>query len=312
MYHQPSPSAHSPDGFEVIDYYSHRLAGAADAAREVEESVLGINTSGKGSRKRAAPGEASDSSSEIDVPIAARQNQHKRRKLAKSHMQDITAELEAPGDMSSMTGTIPLAIKPHTGRGRGKGKQREDHPESASSTPRRRKPGPKKKIDILPPQTQEALGLTAASLSTSRDASPAGSRAASPALTNVSATIYELDEEIPALKKAKRIDDVGMWKRVRTLEEAQRKVWTNIARRDVVKVRPVSIPRCTNSHDILMSGLSVPLHRVSIQASTAQACSNHVIFASSATSCSDSKGDERCAGEGQASYARDVSVLEEE
>ena len=40
-----------------------------------------------------------------------------------------------------------------------------------------------------------------------------------------------------ALKKAKRIDDAGMWKRVKTLEEAQRKVWTNIARRDIVKVR---------------------------------------------------------------------------
>ncbi|KAJ3768542.1 FACT complex subunit-domain-containing protein [Lentinula raphanica] len=47
--------------------------------------------------------------------------------------------------------------------------------------------------------------------------------------------IYELDEIVPPLKKAK-MDDAALLKRVKTLEEAQHKGWTTIARRDVVKV----------------------------------------------------------------------------
>ena len=224
----------------MIDYVP---TGAADAATHLEESVLGIQTGGKANKKRPA-GDTSDSSSESEMPIAAKPAPKRRRVNKSNHLQDITADLDPslagpPADMSSMTSTIPLVIKPATGRGRGKGKQREEQADSVSSTPRgRKKLGvPKNKIDILPPQTQEALGLTAStSMSASRDASPVASRAPSPALTNVSATIYELDDQPPALKRAKRIDDNAMWKRIKTLEEAQRKVWTNIARRDIVKV----------------------------------------------------------------------------
>ncbi|KAF7311017.1 SNF2 family helicase ATPase [Mycena chlorophos] len=47
---------------------------------------------------------------------------------------------------------------------------------------------------------------------------------------------FELGEEVPPLKKAKKVDDGVMVKRIKTLEESQRKVWTSIARRDVAKV----------------------------------------------------------------------------
>lgn len=227
----------SGDGFEIIDYsFSHgRNHGAAAAADELEESLLGRGPN-KAGRKRPADGDSDDDSSEADIPIAARHGPaSKKRKIIKGSALDSGY----PEAMASMTGTIPLPIGSHvSGKGKGKMKQREDSVDSASATPRgRKKPGLGKK-SALPPHTQEALGLGGPiSASVSRDITPAGSRATSPALTNGSAAIYELDEAIPALKKARRIDDAGMWKRVKTLEEMQRKVWTNIAKRDIVKVR---------------------------------------------------------------------------
>ena len=63
------------------------------------------------------------------------------------------------------------------------------------------------------------------------------SRPASPSTQSTAgAFIYELDDVPPTLRKAKKVDQNGQIKRVRTVEEAQKKVWTTIARRDVVKV----------------------------------------------------------------------------
>lgn len=234
-----SPSVGSADGFE-LHHYSY-ANGAEDAANELEESLLGAGRiKNKLPRKRAAAGESSDDSSEADIPIAARHGPlSKKRKLAKGptpgSLESHTHTLY-PQDMASMTGTIPLPLKSHlSNKGKGKGKQREGSIESASTaTPRgRKKPGPKK---TLLSQTQEALSLDMTSASASRDITPSASRAPSPTLTNEPSTFYDLDDTIPALKKARRIDDAGMWKRVRALEEAQRKVWTSIAKRDVVKV----------------------------------------------------------------------------
>lgn len=64
------------------------------------------------------------------------------------------------------------------------------------------------------------------------DITPSISRPTSP----LSSVIFELDENVPPLKKAKKMDNGAIQKRVRALEDAQKKVWTNIARRDVAKV----------------------------------------------------------------------------
>ncbi|KAF8527985.1 SNF2 family N-terminal domain-containing protein [Hysterangium stoloniferum] len=47
---------------------------------------------------------------------------------------------------------------------------------------------------------------------------------------------WPLDELIPSLKKPKKLDQAQAAKRVMALEESQRRVWLNIARKDVVRV----------------------------------------------------------------------------
>ncbi|KAI0348677.1 hypothetical protein BDW22DRAFT_1320092 [Trametopsis cervina] len=229
-----SPSVQS-DGFDVDYSYSRGAHGsAADAARELEDNLLG--TRGKSTRKRPTGDDASDDSSETEVPISMRQGPAtKKRKLAKAPGPDGVHEV----DVSYENGPgVPLGVKTlvASAKGKGKGKQREQSVDSGSATPKGRRRGLKKKLDGLPPQAQDIIALGSASAPLSRDGSPLGSRAPSPALTNISTTFFELDEAIPSLRKAKRVDEAGMWKRVKSLEEAQRKVWTNIARRDVVKV----------------------------------------------------------------------------
>lgn len=258
-----SPSVVSVDGQEMVHHDfiqadepgpSHSASGAAeDAARELEEAVLGssVKTRGKGKqiKKRPAVGSVSGDSSDPDIPISQMGPAKKRRRVGRAAKAATAAaanaaaaeemERSVTGDSTSTVVAMPAAVKTlvMSGRGRGKGKQREQSTESGSATPKnRKKGGPRKKLDTLPPQTQEILGIHSASASVSGDVTPVGSRPASPALTNVSATVYELDESIPPLKKAKKVDDASMLKRVKGLEEAQKKVWTNIARRDVVKV----------------------------------------------------------------------------
>ena len=148
---------------------------------------------------------------------------------------DITEEQERAisGELPSVA---PLALKSSgsltKGKGKGKQGQREQSVDSVSMASRgtRKKATPRKKPD---PISLDALGP--ASVSASVDMTPNVSRPTSPAL--VSSVVYELDEPIPALKRAKKVDDAAMLKRVKTLEDSQRKMWTNIARRDVAKVR---------------------------------------------------------------------------
>ncbi|KAF7784425.1 hypothetical protein Agabi119p4_590 [Agaricus bisporus var. burnettii] len=129
---------------------------------------------------------------------------------------------------------MPLTLKVPGSKSKGKGKQtREPTPESISATPKagRKKPAPKRKLGLALELEAE---ITSKPPSVAGDATPY-SRPASPAPT-ISSIVYDLDEPIPPLKKAKKVDDVAMMKRVKSLEEAQRKVWTNIAKRDVAKV----------------------------------------------------------------------------
>ena len=200
---------------------------------------------GKENSKRPPSRGLSETSSDLEVPPPARNGHvHKRRKVERDRDgTDAADEFErSVVDESVSAPPTHKLLAGAKGRGKGKGKQQREMSVESGSAPgaavkQRRKPGPRKKLDALPPATQELLGVPSASASVAGDQTPiGGSRPASPALTSVSATVYELDDEIPPLKRAKKIDDAAMMKRVRTLEEAQRKVWMNIARRDVAKV----------------------------------------------------------------------------
>ena len=213
------------------DPYRHKHA--------LPDSHLSYRDKGKGKqpvKRPAVDGEASDESSEFDVPVASARDKSghaiKKRKIDQDAV-DMADELER-----SIIGDVASPSKPGPSV-KSKGRiVREGSPESASAAKAPRKRAvPKKKLENLQLDPLEHLGLGSAAPSVSGDVTPNTSRPASPALTATSNIVYELDEIAPPLKRAKKVDDAAMLKRVKALEEAQRKVWTNIARRDVAKVR---------------------------------------------------------------------------
>ncbi|KAI0361785.1 hypothetical protein OH77DRAFT_461899 [Trametes cingulata] len=234
----PSPSI--SDGYDVghPDFHSDGIAfvGQDENGRDPDEAPISIRRKGKGKEiaKRPPAPAASDSDSDSDVPISAMRPPQKKRRVEKDGADG--DERSVLDESISMSGASPANKHLASAKGKGKGKQREQSTDSVSTPRARKKLGPRKKLDTLPPQTQELLGVGSAAVSVSGDITPVGSRPSSPALTNISATMYELDEAIPPLKRARKVDDAAMIKRVKTLEEAQRKVWMNIARRDVAKV----------------------------------------------------------------------------
>lgn len=231
----PSPSSDYEIGHPDFHASDSITFVGEDGGRDFVDSIQSSRRKGKGKGKEAAkrpPVAASDSDSDLDIPMSAMRPPQKKRRLDKDGA--IVAE-----DQRSVDEPISVSSPAHkllvNARGKGKGKQREQSADSVSATPRgRKKPGPRKN---LPPATQGLLGISSGAPSVSGEVTPSASRPPSPALTSVSATLYELDEAIPPLKKARKVDDAAMAKRVKNLEEAQRKVWMNIARRDVAKVR---------------------------------------------------------------------------
>lgn len=221
--------------------------GAEDAARELEESLLGSSTPSKGKRrtvhaKKHSYAASDASSSDLDIPVVRDQGRsNKRRKTGKE--TDITADLERSiaEDQRSVaslqdTHKSVSAVKAK-GKGRSKPGNREQSVDSVSTTPKAsRKRASRRKIDSIASQALETLGLGSAPASVAGDLTPGGSRPPSPTLTATSATVFEMDMIIPPLKKAKKVDDTTMLKRIKTLEETQRKVWKNIARREIPKV----------------------------------------------------------------------------
>lgn len=244
--HPMSPQGHY-DYPKADDYYPH---GVEDTARELDESMLGAPetaglSKGKGKQvaKRPAPLDIhSDASSDLEVPVASRKDKFghtiKRRRVEKDAV-DMADELELPaaGEPFILSGKPVPSVK-----GKAKlGLLHEGSPDSTSTaTPNKikKKPGPKKKLDF-PEGFGDYLGAGSGPASVSGDITPSASRAPSPTLTSTSNIVYELDDTIPPLKRAKKVDDHAMLKRVKTLEEQQRKVWTNIARRDIQKVRQI-------------------------------------------------------------------------
>lgn len=226
IYEMDQPDFHMSDSITFV---------GEDHGRDFDTPPASIRRKGKGKEaKRPPPLPGSDTDSDREIPTPALPPPQKKRRVEKNN-GDVVAE---PRSIDQSAVPSPAHKQLLSTKGRGKGKQREQSVDSASATPKgRKKPGPRKKLDNLPPATQELLGVGSNAPSVSGDATPAGSRPPSPTPTSVSATLYELDEQIPPLKKARKVDDAAMMKRVKNLEEAQRKVWMNIARRDVAKVR---------------------------------------------------------------------------
>ncbi|KAF9456537.1 SNF2 family N-terminal domain-containing protein [Collybia nuda] len=222
--------------------HSRRFApGAEDAALEFERSILEdsydasepqiVSRSKKG--KEANKRVASDTNSDFDLPGHNEQSgpAHKKRKLLKIPSNSAEDDILSIGEV---TITPPTVLKLSKGKGKVKQLQREASYEGPSVTPKPlRKKGPRKKLGLAPEIESELVASHPPSAS--GDAASSLSRPPSPT-TTISTIVYELHEHIPLLKKAKKVDDNAMLKRVKVLEEAQRKVWTNIARRDISKV----------------------------------------------------------------------------
>ncbi|KAG7099337.1 hypothetical protein E1B28_001194 [Marasmius oreades] len=166
-----------------------------------------VTKSGKGREKRGV------SEDELDKP-AANGRFPKKRKV-ESSLGELVEDMDLDGSKG-------ISVK-------GKGKAQT----SLDTTPKlRKKPAHKKKLG-LPAEFE--FELPSAPPSIAGDATPLTSRPSSPAPINTS-VIHELDEPVIPLKRAKKMDEATMIKRIKALEEAQKKVWTNIARRDVAKV----------------------------------------------------------------------------
>ncbi|KAF9474476.1 hypothetical protein BDN70DRAFT_884789 [Pholiota conissans] len=218
------------------DYDHHRRfnRSAEDAALEFERAMLQESPAPKAkkitdARKRPIHGPDSDLDANVDkiradVPGLS----VKRRKLENGE-----ASIVNGADHPQIQEPVSLKLSISKLKGKAKQTQREPSHDSISTTPKvRRKPGPKKRAGVALELESEQVSRPSSLMG---DVTPAVSRPNSPVPTNTT-MVYELDEQIPPLKKAKKVDDNAMVKRIKSLEEAQRKVWTNIARRDVAKV----------------------------------------------------------------------------
>lgn len=233
------------NGYEYPDsngYGSIQLGNnEADIAPEFEDAPLASPQArvsaprrgkGEGSSKRPAADAVSDGNSDADIPLRKGKAPAKRRRVD-TGIEDISMSVDPsglgpPGISDALLAQESVSARPN----KGKGKQVQQTDDTSISKASRRKPGPKKK-PVIPVEMDPMIVSLPPSIA--GDMTPSVSRPTSPVPT-ITSVVFELDEEVAPLKKAKRMDDAAMLKRVKTLEEAQRKVWTNIARRDVAKV----------------------------------------------------------------------------
>ncbi|KAJ3737090.1 SNF2 family DNA-dependent ATPase [Lentinula guzmanii] len=186
---------------------------------------------GKAGEKRPATQMVTDGTDETDILSSTIKHAAKKRKL-ESGATDILADEEQFIDSE---GPKLQPIPPSVKLVRGKLVPFIPRDTSLDVIPpgkAARKRPPRKKVPIAPELMQE---VPSAPPSVAGDFTPTVSRAATPMHVHTG-VIFEMDEPVPPLKKAKKADDAALLKRVKTLEDAQRKVWTTIARRDVVKV----------------------------------------------------------------------------
>jgi DNA helicase INO80 len=231
----PSDYERSQDESGALSYAGRFGSGAEDAAHELERSVLEDSYDYPASHVRHKVKDlikrpASDTNSDFDAPKRGDDKTGpalKKRKLDK----DVVSYVDVHESISTHDGLSSSAVSKL--KGRDKQIQREASYDSLSLTPKSsRAKATKKKFGLA---SEFELELASRAPSASGDVTPAISRPTSP-VVSASTFVYELDEQIPPLKKAKKMDESAIIKRVKALEEAQRKVWTNIARREIAKV----------------------------------------------------------------------------
>ena len=260
--------------------------------------AIGLRSRTRGAMKRHAISALSDGSSDHEGSVKKdRTVATKKRRIGISSTSDVVDDLDGPLNADHLSASA-FRVLPSSARAKGKGRlvsQRELSHDSVSLTPasRRRRSAPRKRLDHLAPDRLDLLGLFHPGASASGEASPGFSRPASPA--TAMSFVYELDEPIPPLKRAKKIDDGAMLKRIKALEDTQRKVWVNIARRDVPKVRE------NHSQYALQltfdTGLQVPCHGLSSQAGAAGADSKAGFYPGSQAIHEDDQGHQGHPGE---------------
>lgn len=210
-----------------------------DSVSVLEEALLGEGYAHHFGKKRSGHAAHSDASSDVEVLSVSRGisgHVSKRRRLEAGYDGKDDFDQSVIDDDGSQSISTLIARKSSAGRGKGKGRGTPPVG-SLSAAPqgtRSRLPkGSRKKGDLLSLRGQE-FGPPSVAGSIAGDLTPAGSVPPSPALS--ASVIFEIGDVAPPLKRAKKIDDTAMQKRLSALEETQRKVWTNIARRDVAKV----------------------------------------------------------------------------
>ena len=153
----------------------------------------------------------------------------------KRRLDDGTADLLDDLEGRSMVGDDPQSISaraPYGSKGKGKAISTPGGVSDVSTSKPRKKLGPRKKDPFS--YLQQDMGQSSAAVSVAGDVTPTPSGPPSPALS--ATLIYEVGENVPSMKKAKKVDEQVMAKRIMGLEESQKKVWLYIARRDVGKV----------------------------------------------------------------------------
>ena len=242
-------------GYGPVDQLDHHGSFGPDAAASKLDELfsfnsgpdvicrapaIGLRSRTRGAMKRHAISALSDGSSDHEGSVKKdRTVATKKRRIGIPSTSDMVDDFDVPLNADHLSASA-FRVLPSSARAKGKGRlvsQRELSHDSVSLTPasRRRRSAPRKRLDHLAPDRLDLLGLYHPGASASGEASPGFSRPASPA--TAMSFVYELDEPIPPLKRAKKIDDGAMLKRIKALEDTQRKVWVNIARRDVPKVR---------------------------------------------------------------------------
>lgn len=272
---------------------------AQEAAQELEDAVTAATNRAE-AKKRSAEQILSDASSELEtISTKTKQPATKKRKTGETGAVDVVASLRASA----------------AGKKKGKQATREGSIDSTSGVKQTKRRSGKKKLESGALQNPDLLSVLP-SISVGGDLTPATSRPSSPALTpmpdKLNATVFELDEQVPQLKKAKKVDEATMLKRVRALEETQKKVWTTIARRDIPKVGFLLIGVPQTCGYISITGLQVPGLWLPIKTKPTQTYLPSVFRPRQAAVYTNGQGWEGDPDEGEETHEGNDGVLEEE